>query len=156
MVAVAIYGDRYFACDDGHIYNAYGKRLSGGKNSKGYLCVCLYDSSRPSKSKSFLVHRLIACAFLGESNLTVNHIDGNKLNNAPSNLEYCTVAENVRHASETLLSYSGERNGRCKLSTQQVCEIRASTLSCAELAEKYSVTPDYVRSVKKFKYRVNG
>jgi hypothetical protein len=30
--------------------------------------------------------------------LCVNHKDGNKLNNSPSNLEYITISENVKHS----------------------------------------------------------
>ena len=37
-------------------------------------------------------------AFYGESNLYVNHKDGNKLNNNLENLEYLTAKENTIHA----------------------------------------------------------
>ena len=52
---------------------------------------------------SFTAHRLVATAFIpNEANApVVNHIDGNKLNNSLSNLEWATGAENARHAIKT-------------------------------------------------------
>ncbi|HFV9207498.1 TPA: HNH endonuclease signature motif containing protein [Enterobacter roggenkampii] len=58
----------------------------------------------PIQSKIFKVHRLVAEAFVeGRSTLRnqVNHIDGNKLNNHASNLEWCTGKENMQHAIST-------------------------------------------------------
>lgn len=58
------------------------------------------------KYKGFLVHRLIAEVFVeNPQNLPfVNHIDGNKQNNHPDNLDWCTHQENMIHAVKTGLS----------------------------------------------------
>ncbi len=58
------------------------------------------------------VHKLVSEAFIGPcpDGREVNHKDGNKLNNRPSNLEYITHAQNIRHAEDSglrLNAYSG-------------------------------------------------
>lgn len=55
------------------------------------------------KHKTYLVARLVASAFLGKSDLTVNHIDGNTLNNCIENLEYVSLADNIKKGFETNL-----------------------------------------------------
>lgn len=66
-------------------------------NSQRYAAVRLYKDGKP---KDYKVHRLVAKAFVPnpKNKPQVNHIDGNKLNNSASNLEWCTQAENNRHA----------------------------------------------------------
>ena len=73
--------------------HAKGRELSQFLNPSGYLRVKM-------NSKSYEIHRIVAKFFIGErpEGLCVNHIDGNKLNNKPSNLEYITISENVKHA----------------------------------------------------------
>ena len=94
---------------------ADGRQLKG-KPSKpwainsGYLAVALRIDG---KTKRFLVHRLVASAFLGvNDDLDVNHIDGNKLNNASRNLEYVTKSENTRHAINLGLMRVSEENAK--------------------------------------------
>ncbi len=52
---------------------------------------------KENKSKTYLVSRLVAMTWVVgyKDGLTVNHIDGNPLNNHISNLEWVTLAENI-------------------------------------------------------------
>lgn len=63
--------------------------------------------------KDWLVARLIAITFLGKpSNKvnTVNHINGNRLDNRIENLEWLSLADNIRHAFNTgLMPYQNIR-----------------------------------------------
>ncbi len=71
------------------------KYLKEGITKAGYKSVSLCkDKKKTSKN----VHRLIARSFFGESEMDVNHKDGNKLNNKIENLEYVTKSQNIRHA----------------------------------------------------------
>lgn len=54
--------------------------------------------------KEFLVARLVAITFLGQPSKdanTVNHINGNRLDNNINNLEWLSLADNIRHAFDT-------------------------------------------------------
>lgn len=78
----------------------YGKKprmLKKSKTSTGYYKVELYKNK---KRRSLKVHRLVAIAFILNTNdkPNINHIDGNPLNNNATNLEWCTQRENIIHA----------------------------------------------------------
>lgn len=63
--------------------------------------VCLWKNGG---HKDWLVARLVAITFLGqptqEAN-TVNHINGDRLDNRIENLEWLSLADNIRHAFRT-------------------------------------------------------
>ncbi len=94
----------YLASNTGLIKSLINKgRLLKPGLSRGYKTVVLYKNK---KSRTYLVHRLIAESFIlnPENKRTVNHKDGDKLNNNLSNLEWATHKENVTHSWETGLS----------------------------------------------------
>lgn len=64
-------------------------------NSAGYLRVTM---SVDNSKKRMTVHRIVALTYLGDSDLVVNHKDGNKLNNHFSNLEWVSQSDNRKHA----------------------------------------------------------
>jgi len=49
----------------------------------------------------YLVARLVAVTFFGYSPLTVNHINGNRLDNRIENLEWLSLGDNIRHGFDT-------------------------------------------------------
>lgn len=64
------------------------------------------------KDNKQLVCRLVATAFIENNDknaTTVNHIDGNRLNNNVENLEWLSLADNIRHGFDT-----GLYDSKCK------------------------------------------
>ena len=99
------YGTRYMVHPNGDIYRLCDCPPYGWvkmtphrwlKNPASYLQVCI-------DGKTESVHRIVAKCFCPNPHgyNEVNHIDGNKLNNDASNLEWCSRVENVRHAYRT-------------------------------------------------------
>ena len=77
-------------------------RILKPKISAGYAGV---DFRKDGKSYYGLVHRIVLSTFSpveGWETLTVNHIDGNCLNNNLENLEWMTQSENTKYSREIL------------------------------------------------------
>lgn len=107
------------------------------------------------RSRSKLVHRLVADAFLPnpEGFRCVNHLDGDKQNNRLENLEWTSHAGNRRHALAAGLTSSprGERHGRAKLTARKVAAIRAVPARhgvLTQLARKYAVAVSTIAKIR--------
>ena len=114
------YEDIYQASNYGRIRSIEGKttysRKHGVRHWKSRVLKPKVDNQfskrvslwKDGKHKDFLVHRLVAATFLGEppKNYTVNHKDGNRLNNCIDNLEWISLADNIRHGFETGLYHT--------------------------------------------------
>lgn len=83
-------------------------------NKKGY---CQIGLCKDGIRKGFLVHRLVADAFIQnpQNKRTVNHINCDKSDNRIENLEWATYSENIRHAfSNNLIDNSHSYDERKK------------------------------------------
>ena len=87
FVMVPGYNDRYLVSNRGRIISLNsGAEMAQYVQKNGYAAVKLRTHN---VKRTFLVHRLVASAFVSNPNglAEVNHIDGDKLNNDPMNLE---------------------------------------------------------------------
>lgn len=71
------------------------KKLTPTDNGKGYKTV----SMGRSKPRAY-IHRIVAETYIPNPNgyREINHIDGNKANNAVENLEWCDRSYNLKHS----------------------------------------------------------
>lgn len=119
-------------------------------NRSGYLYV---DICKEGKVKHVPVHRLVALTFIpvvaGKTN--VNHRVGCKFNCHVSNLEWCTSAENSRHAHATGLSNKGEECYQAKLTNEQVFYVRQNPdkLTLETLSEIFGVSVTTVSRIQR-------
>ena len=90
----------YFITEDGRCYNTNtNKYLKGQIGKNGYISFNL--TLPDGKKKRLYAHRLVGLNYLPEPEKNknqINHIDGNKLNNHFTNLEWVTALENQQHA----------------------------------------------------------
>lgn len=129
----------------GRVYsNRIGKNL-GCLSSRGYLvCTLRYKGIR----KQAKMHQIVWNAFRGPipEGKILDHIDGNKTNNALENLRLVTPKENSRNRR----SYLGEANPAARLCLDEANEIRRlyrSGFSYSDLAEAFSVSRSLVAAI---------
>ena len=113
-----------------------GKVKKPSKGANGYLYVDLYNQGA---SKKFYIHRLLGEHFIPNphNKRTINHKDGNKLNNSLDNLEWATDAENLKHALITGLRKPKSKKLSDELLRKAFDEFMSSTKSISESAKKY-------------------
>jgi hypothetical protein len=130
------------------------KILTQKEKVNGYLEIGVRVNK---KKKYFLVHRLVAIAFLIKVDGLeyVNHKNGNKKDNKVENLEWCTAKQNSQHAHANGLCSIEEDHYKAKLNKEKVLYIRSSEKSSTVLSSELGVsksTIKYVRSRKSWKY----
>ncbi len=140
----------YFADNKGVIYkqdNQIGMHMDRKEN--GYYQCAIKINGKYQKQK---VHRLVAMAFIGDvKNMTVNHKDGNKLNNRVENLEIISHYDNVQHGKSLPSFMESKKKAGLKnraLNNNQVDELLSlrNKMSLRELGRKFKINPSTVSS----------
>ena len=117
-------------------YGVVGRIMPQTIQRTGYYAVTFHMNNKAYCRK---VHRLVIEAFTPnpDSLPCINHIDGNKLNNHVSNLEWCTYQANMQHAVRTGLTHPhrwtdderkqiSERNKGQRVSDEQRAKLSAA------------------------------
>lgn len=114
-----------------------GRILKASKDSKGYLRLKVTIKRH---ARSYKVHRLVAQAFVPnlDNKPQVNHIDGDKTNNAACNLEWSTNYENAHHAIDNGL-WQGVFDASHKTNTARRQPIEAINMSTGAILHFESI-----------------
>jgi len=127
FISVKNFEGRFWISDHGRLisFNHNFKLIRSWIDSTGYYACTL--RMKPVKFCT-RIHVLVGEHFCTMEDKGVrmawNHIDGNKLNNHYSNLEYITAKDNCKHARETgLCDVKGERHGMSKLTNDSALSI---------------------------------
>ena len=100
--------ENYYITEDGKLFNDK-KQMKTYKGERYEKVVLKINGKATSK----YIHRLVAEAFIPNANNkpTVNHKDGDKMNNNVSNLEWATQSENNYHSYKAGLKIPYDRRG---------------------------------------------
>lgn len=147
----------YYISEDGQIWSEYKKDyLSPTKDKDGYLKIRLSGGSRDKKIDARIA-TLVAWSFIGPppknmQDPTINHIDGNIINNHFTNLEWMERGKNSSIRDNTC---AGANNGSAKLHEEQVikiCELIVnSSLTYHDIAKMFDVGVSTIADIAKQK-----
>jgi len=119
---------------------------------KGYIRIALFLNN---KQYNTIGHRIVWIYFNGiiPKGLQINHKNGIKTDNRPSNLELVTPSQNILHGINILGSkvLHGEECGSSKLTSKEVIKIRrifASSKSTQKtLTKQYNVSKSQINRI---------
>lgn len=144
-VNIDLYKNYYYASELGEI-KRYNKSINTGYIDRcEYYRVNLYAEG---KQKTFQLHRLIAVTFLEniDNKPQVNHIDGNKLNNKVSNLEWVTPKENSQHAMDIGLNSTKKINKEVE---NQIINLTNNGYTLAYISKTLNISAYSISRIKK-------
>lgn len=143
----------YEIYENGDVYSYHSNKfLKPFIDKDGYLRVTITYNKRYRKK---FIHRLVAQAFIEnpEEYSIINHIDGDKKNNWPENLEWCTHSHNTKHAYRTGLKKNtkGSESVLSKINKRDLPKLREDIkngMSYEDISEKYQISTTLISMIK--------
>lgn len=151
------WGDIYEVSSLGHVRRIGSNALIGTVSGNGYVRVQL---SRAGTTETFLIHKLVADAFIGPrpDGHHIDHINGVRDDNRFVNLRYCSPQQNISYTVERGANAVADRNGASVLTADQVRAIRQAKSEggrywgAARIAKELGVHESTVRKAASGKY----
>lgn len=146
------YEDLYAISSLGYIYSKRRQRKMK-PSIDGWRYRQIYLSNQGTTTR-FSLHRLVASYFVPnpDGKKEVNHKDGDKGNNAASNLEWSTRSENMLHGFRIgIMDHKGDKHGYRKLSSTDVLDIRkkiSNGVRLVDLEREYGVSNGCICDIK--------
>jgi hypothetical protein len=141
----------YFATENGHIFSTR-KQMKQTKHHTGYLVVTI---SNKEQTRQHRVHRFVWEYFNGPipPDKVIDHIDGDKTNNALSNLRLVTNKQNIHYARSMRGNWSNKgQDVYCsKITNEQFVEMVndfVNGMTNDDVGLKYGLHPRYVSLVR--------
>jgi hypothetical protein len=141
----------YFATKDGRIFSTR-QQMKVTTHHSGYLVLTI---SKQKQRKQYRVHRFVWEYFNGPipPDKVIDHIDGDKTNNALSNLRLVSNKENIQHARSMLGDWNlkGQDVYCSKLTNDQFMKMVddfVSGMTNDDIALKYGLHSRYVSLIR--------
>lgn len=146
--------DMYCVSEYGDVYSKYLKRnMKLNKDKDGYLVVGLQTES--GKKRLVRIATLVAEMFLEKPILndeTVDHIDGDKLNNHYSNLRWLERGTNSAIRRTKLKGEANTQHRLCEKEVLQICELlQDNSLSLVDISRMFNVDKSTISNIKRKK-----
>jgi hypothetical protein len=156
-VAVSGYEGLYEVSDAGRVKNIARRKgttpgaiLKHRPTRDGYSKVLLRNQGADYQT---LVHRLVYRSFIGPilDGMQIDHLNGDKTDNTPQNLEAVTQTENIRRSfSRGRNIAKGSRQGRSVFTEAQVLSIKERVHAGEKqnaIAKEFGVTPTAINCI---------
>lgn len=122
--------------------------------------ICGYRVSlwKDGKHKDYLVARLVCATWhenLIDTKMTVNHKDGNRLNNKIENLEWLSLSDNIRHGFENNL-YKQDKTILISQKSGEKFEFRSKSLASQFLKRNSGYISNTIQKGKNIAENADG
>jgi hypothetical protein len=154
--AVSRHGLKWKTFRQGHVARVRHPSYNGGVwTCRGRVYIRVHNHPSANSNGYVLRARVVAETAIGRSLAKgehVHHINGDKSDDRPENLQVLTVQQHHKlHAKDYSARMSGTKNPGAKLTESEVRAIRAMphTIATRTIAALYQVDSDTIRQIRK-------